>query len=734
MQKPDSPGPELEIVVVAFRGEMRGLGDTLQSLADANERNSVSLLCSDDSLLKDVAKSAGIPCRVRLPDECPTGAYWCAVLREMELDETGVRLILRAGTIVPAHWARRLCFTARKAGASAVFPLSVRHPFTSAFLRETHRPGLDVNALDLWLNVHALRREFDVPVLAGWSALFCGEIWSRPTETDDRFLAARVRSSGGVLVATDSVYLDDSALQVQPMVDGLYKGWLAAFRDRHPFSAVRHALTQLSGRGETPPLEVRPVRPVRLHVSHSWGGGLGRWVEGFVAADEDHESLVLRPIGHWDAFGQTLALYRSACMDVPWRSWTLTEPILSTVAGHHEYRCLLEEILETFAVESVLVSSLIGHSLDVLDTALPTTIILHDFYPVCPPIVATFGVPCNACEGDRLKDCLGRNPLHRFFRVEPVAHWVALREQFSIRLQQPHMRLVAPTKSVASRWRSLLPALGPMPIAVIEHGLDASLSALLARARRTENVASGAPLRLVILGSLASHKGGALLEPVLREMAEFAEVLLIGSGEDGRRLARRPGVTLIAEHYEREALGGLLARHDPDMGLLLSTVPETFSYTLSELRAAGIPVAATDLGAFADRIRHGTDGWLFPPTPADLLNLLRRLHREPDQIATARGNLQAMPVRDTIEMIRDYDALLTVSVSLCAPLQRPVPTVEPISDSYRAEGHLYINHQAPYAQVLRSFLRYTIHKIHQTQRLPKPFKVLLGSFLKPLAR
>ncbi len=66
----------------------------------------------------------------------------------------------------------------------------------------------------------------------------------------------------------------------------------------------------------------------------------------------------------------------------------------------------------------------------------------------------------------------------------------------------------------------------------------------------------------------------------------------------------------------------------PHMGLLLSIVPETFSYTLSEMWAAGIPVLATRLGAFGDRIRDGQNGWLEPIDAASILARLKEIDND----------------------------------------------------------------------------------------------------------
>ncbi len=49
---------------------------------------------------------------------------------------------------------------------------------------------------------------------------------------------------------------------------------------------------------------------------------------------------------------------------------------------------------------------------------------------------------------------------------------------------------------------------------------------------------------------------------------------------------------------------------------LFSIVAETFSHALTEAWALGVPVVATDLGAFGERLRAHEGGWLIPPDDA----------------------------------------------------------------------------------------------------------------------
>src|SRR5690606_19496851 len=106
----------------------------------------------------------------------------------------------------------------------------------------------------------------------------------------------------------DALVVDDSRFPPADMPE-MYPAWRDSMLHRHPLAVMRHAMSELSARRETPPADLDAVKPVRLHLSHGWGGGLWRWVEDFMAADQACLNLVLRPVGEPDGFGKTLVLY-----------------------------------------------------------------------------------------------------------------------------------------------------------------------------------------------------------------------------------------------------------------------------------------------------------------------------------------------------------------------------------------------------------------------------------------
>lgn len=116
--------------------------------------------------------------------------------------------------------------------------------------------------------------------------------------------------------------------------------------------------------------------------------------------------------------------------------------------------------------------------------------------------------------------------------------------------------------------------------------------------------------RLAFLGGGGAHKGARLLVEVIEEWTRRGlpridwEVLGGGGPEQLRALRRLRGVR-VRGYYRHGSLGGRLRARRMELALLLSQVPESFSLSLSECLAAGVPVMAIAQGALAERIAAG---------------------------------------------------------------------------------------------------------------------------------
>lgn len=723
------------VVVIVTPENAAGLHPTIASVQANSLGNAMSVLATDNRAMREVLSDCLFPVNYALPVTMSSENQWTTICAH-HLFSTRRSIFVLAGTLVPQHWDARLIAAAQHAGdVAAVAPLCARHPMLSVFSDAAHKTRLSADDMDQWLNDYAEGFEFTVPVMLGSCILLQGDFWQDQCRrvSSDRQLLAALRNSGASLIATDRVYVDDTNTHYDNDVSFLPRAYQAAYLTRHPLQNIRHALTELSRRQEPPSHHVSCL-PVQLHIGHSWGGGLGRWMEDFIAVDTCHNHLVLRSVGDFSAFGQTIGLYCSMNMGFAVQTWTLSEPVTSISLGSYEYRCIIEELISTYSVESLMISSLIGHSLDLLRTPLPVTMVLHDFFPFFPSLYASVGSPRDSCTDGELRDHSDDNPSHSLFTVDTDDFWLAARPAFVDLLMDEAVTLVAPSHSVMERYRRLEPRLPLKPILIVPHGLSEGFAESLAPAPRLEQ--PSARLKVVVLGRLTSEKGGDILAEILTDLACFADIFLLGAGKNGTQFDGIPGVT-VRVSYHKDELGKLLRMFHPDIGLLLSTVPETFSYTLSELWAAGIPVLATRLGAFVDRVDDGVNGWLVMPTPAAVLAQLHVLDSQRDLLLQARHRVSQQTVRTAGSMVEAYAALQSRPEAI--PLhryklaRRSYRNLHVQADIEKQGEALHINHELPYQRVLADFINYTGRKVDQSSRLPVWLRARISRLLRYLA-
>ena len=399
------------------------------------------------------------------------------------------------------------------------------------------------------------------------------------------------------------------------------------------------------------------ARPVLLHVLHGWGGGAERWVRDFCQAytSAAHLVLVARGSHGRKRHGEWLELHDGSLSGPPLQRLALPNPIAETAIHDAAYRDLLGEWLRQYAVDAIVVSSLIGHSLDILRTGLPTLRIVHDHYPLWPVLHRDFGDPGLAFDDAQRRADLGALGSEREFANGDPAHWKSLRDATVRGLTDASAILVAPSRSALANDLRLAPELKTLQTAVIAHGLSRWPIEPPARARPPQR----GRLRLLIPGRVRRGKGADLLEQVLPRVQEYADVFLLGAGAEAHAFFGRSDVHVILD-FSREDLPGLLHRLAPDAAVLMPTVAETFGYLLSELRDLGMPVIATRMGAYVERIEEGVDGFLVEATADAIVARIIELNSQRERLARVRDTLAGRREGDLTSMAQAYAAVLAL--------------------------------------------------------------------------
>ncbi len=393
-------------------------------------------------------------------------------------------------------------------------------------------------------------------------------------------------------------------------------------------------------------------RPVQLHVIHDLAGGVERWCRDYCRADSRRRNLILKPFCRGHAAGEGLMLFAAIDDPEPVALWIFASPFEVTAASHGEYAAVVRQIIADYGVQAILVSSLIGHTLDVLTTGLPTAFIGHDYFPACPAINLYFDGVCQSCPDKRLIACAKDNPDFNPFLLYPAEERLQVRQRFLDIVGSGAVTVVVPCRTVWDHLLRLFPVLADASWVAIPHGIDGRLTPI-----GGETAVAGEKLRIVVLGMLSVNKGLRLLSDALQRLTEFAEVHLVGSLEVGELFLEHPGVHVVPR-YKLDQLQAVVAKIGPHAGMLLSIWPETYSYTLTELMQMGIPTVATRVGSFAERIIDGETGFLVDATADALIARLKTLNENRDDLRRIRANLACLPWRTAVEMVDDYHRLL----------------------------------------------------------------------------
>lgn len=616
-----------------------------------------------------------VPAQVtRLPE---AGASRPALLAAARTRWPGHHLILlRSDAQLPPYWVERL-LAALRTDVLAASPLddsTVWHPC----------PGTTAAADRIDALCHAYGHGLAIdsgevsPLLSAWQA---GPL----AALDDASLygiASGTLPAPGRLLRLDHLFVGSSR-PPQPPRDGV---------DASRLGHLRGPLAQaLAESGYQPAWFGRDGRPVLLHVLHGWGGGAERFVRDLAAGDDTHVHLVLRAFGNFPrrCYGEILELHDGSLRGPPLRRLVLPAPIADTVPRHHDWAQFFRAALNDYAADAVIVSSLIGHSLEALRSGLPTFVVAHDCYPLWPLLHRDFGAAALAFDTtQRAADLAAADADFEFASREP-AYWQRLRDAYVEALCSASASLFAPSRTALANVLRLAPELQILPAHVIAHGTAPFPAAPAAVPKRT-----GATLRLVVPGRVRRGKGAELLAALLPGLPAQVELILLGAGAEGHSFFGHSRVHVVLD-YARDELPSLLATLQPDAALILPTVAETFSYTLSECWSLGLPVIATRIGALAERIDDGVDGFLVAPDADAIVQRIAALIADRTPLRRARAIVQARIPRSLADMRADYRRELPQSAAARTPrepqaassAQIQVMTLCAEFDSLRAQLH-----------------------------------------------
>ena len=251
--------------------------------------------------------------------------------------------------------------------------------------------------------------------------------------------------------------------------------------------------------------------------------------------------------------------------------------------------------------------------------------------------------------------------------------------------------LIAPSRWAATALERYFPehAVTVIPHAApgvwaLQSGADANPRVPQAMPRALTLPDDGAPT-VAVLGAVGPDKGARRLERLaaaVRATGARLRFVLIGYMDvEHGPWQSDDAVLTIHGRYEPRELPELLARYRVRLVAFPSAGPETFSFTLSETWAAGLPVVVPPFGALAERVAGTGAGWLW--TDAEWRDEAKMLARIAALVAPGnaaelgaaaeRGRAVPQPTPATMaaRTLAIYDAVAPISSSGAPPPGAP---------------------------------------------------------------
>ena len=329
----------------------------------------------------------------------------------------------------------------------------------------------------------------------------------------------------------------------------------------------------------------RSKLPVILMITHNFGGGVRRHIDNLVARYH-HTAHVLLLEG----------TDRGTVLSVPILQ---NHPTLTLPASRIDD---LIAVLQSMSVCRIHIHHLLQMDIDIQiliqRLGLPFDVTVHDYFAICPQINLlrwSEGIYCSEPAPFACNACIADQSSHG---ARDITSW----RRGSVWQFMNADRVICPSSDVRARLHRY--GLGKRAI-VVPHEPQTQ-SQWFSRIPKPPFE----PIRIVLLGVLANHKGAR----TVAEVAETADrgtiqIHLAGCLESS---FPKPAARLIKStgKYQDKDLAKMLRRIDPHVFWFPSSTPETYSYTLSTAIATGLPIVATDLGSFTERLSGRPLTWL----------------------------------------------------------------------------------------------------------------------------
>lgn len=620
---PEEPSRELRqprtgisIVVPVFKGlaeTQTCLETVLRSRSAASLHVVVINDASPEAEIGDYLRQlAGRDARVELIENSVNLGFVASVNRGMQQHADDDVILLNSDTEVADDWIDRLRNAAyRERGIATVTPFSNAATICSypKFCVDSPMPAdMSTAALDRYFAAENAGHLIDIPTAVGFCMFIRRDCLDEIGAFDaDRFgrgygeendFCMRARGAGWRHVLAPDTFVRhagsvsfgaEKAVRVQEAL-----ALLARLHPDYQPSIDRHLLAD-PARAARLRVDLARIRasglPSVLFVSHVGGGGTERHLHELAGSMATQANVfLLRPMAAGEAALEWLRSGEGFQLGfvLPEQNEALLQALRAVGVAHVHYHHLR------------------GHSPEILE--LPASLAVthdftaHDYYSVCPQVTLSdeIGRYCGELGAEQCSGCLARRPAPG---GESIETW---RAQFGPLLERARY-VLAPSEDAAARLRRYFPD------AKARHAPHLDVESA-PQSPQPRPISGGRALRIVVIGALSQIKGADLLDATAVLAAQRdsrLEFHLLGYAYKPLRTAPGTRLTVHGEYVDAD-LAHRLDAIGADVAWFPALWPETYSYTLSAALSARLPVVASELGAFPERLSGRPWTWICP--------------------------------------------------------------------------------------------------------------------------
>lgn len=313
---------------------------------------------------------------------------------------------------------------------------------------------------------------------------------------------------------------------------------------------------------------------------------------------------------------------------------------------NNKYKKMVENIVDGFRIDTIHIHHMIGHFFDIIDVAkeknIYSIITLHDFYSLCPSINMLYKMEkyCPNLKEKNCEECI----VHKTgLRNNIINNWHNKWNEFLSRID----KIIVPSNNTKKEIKKIYK---DIDIEVIEHGIN------LNKSNYVSNIESQTEYNIAFVGVMSVHKGGKILQELIKKTkGSNLKFHLFGASEFAELKVNKKNY-IYHGRYKREELPKLIEKNNINLVCNFSIWAETYSYTLTEEIASGVPVLSFDIGAVGDRIKENKYGYTIDINSSidDIIECINNIFRNKRDYKKTISNLLKYKIKTVNDMCNEY--------------------------------------------------------------------------------